>query len=212
MTKTYVIADIHGRLDLLLAALAKVETRTPGKVVFTGDFVDGGPESRGVVARLVAGPGDGWEWVFIRGNHEDILLNCHASDNRRWWLKHGGRETLESYGGKIDPAHVEWMHSLPRLHVDAHRVYVHAGVDECYDLDQQPAALTQWYRYRKGANVGYRGLHVVHGHTPRRKGPELLDRRTNLDTHALSTGRLVIGVFDDAKPGGPEDLIETSML
>ena len=48
MANTYVIADIHGRLDLLDAALARIEEHTPGKVVFTGDFIDGGPQSRGV--------------------------------------------------------------------------------------------------------------------------------------------------------------------
>ena len=208
MAKTYVIADIHGRLDLLEAALARIEEHTPGKVVFTGDFIDGGPQSRGVVARLIAGPADGWEWVFVRGNHEDMLLDCYSGKNLAWWLKHGGRETIDSYSGEIDPAHIEWMHSLPRLYSDKHRIYVHAGVDECYDLDQQPAGLTQWYRYAKGANDGYRGMHVVHGHTPRRKGPELLEHRTNLDTNAFSTGRLVVGVFDDEKAGGPVEVIE----
>ena len=211
MAKTYVIADLHGRLDLLEAALARIEEHTPGKVVFTGDFIDGGPQSRGVVARLIAGPGDGWEWVFVRGNHEDMLLDCYSGKNLSWWLKHGGRETIDSYSGEIDPAHIEWMRSLPRLYSDKHRVYVHAGVDECYDLDQQPAGLTQWYRYSKGDNDGYRGMHVVHGHTPRRKGPELLAHRTNLDTNALSTGRLVVGVFDDEKAGGPIEVIEVTL-
>ena len=163
MAKTYVVADLHGRFDLLEAALARIEEHSPGKVVFTGDFIDGGPQSRGVVARQIAGPGDGWEWVFVRGNHEDMLLDCYAGKNLSWWLKHGGRETIDSYSGEIDPAHIEWMRSLPRLYSDRHRVYVHAGVDECYDLDQQPVGLTHWYRYAKGANDGYRGMHVVHG-------------------------------------------------
>jgi serine/threonine protein phosphatase 1 len=208
MARTYVIADIHGRLDLLEAALARIENHAPGKVVFTGDFIDGGPDSRGVVARLIAGPRGGWEWVVVRGNHEDMLLDCYLGKNLLWWLKHGGRETVDSYTGEIDPTHVEWMRSLPRLYSDKHRVYVHAGVDECYDLDQQPPGLTQWYRYRKGADVGYRGMHVVHGHTPLRKGPELLECRTNLDTNAFATGRLVVGVFHDERAGGPVELIE----
>ena len=140
-----------------------------------------------------------------------MLLDCHSGKNLVWWLKHGGRETVDSYGGEIDPMHVDWMHSLPRLYTDKHRVYVHAGVDECYDLDQQPAGLTQWYRYPKGANDGYRGMHVVHGHTPRPSGPELLEHRTHQDTKALSTGRLVVGVFDDAQAGGPVDVHEVSL-
>ena len=56
MAKTFVIADVHGRLDLLKAALARIENHAPGKVVFTGDFIDGGPQSRGVVVSLIAGP------------------------------------------------------------------------------------------------------------------------------------------------------------
>lgn len=209
--KTFVVADIHGRLDLLEKALAAIENRAAsGQVIFTGDFIDRGPESRAVVARLMAGPPEEWVWRFVRGNHEDMLLTCMGGDNLGWWVANGGGATIASYDGEIDQGHVDWMGALPRLLWDEHRVYVHAGVEECYDLHEQPEAVTQWFRYPARADVGYRGRHVVHGHTPMQDGPELYLSRTNLDTGGFFTGRMVVGVFDDDKPGGPVDLIEVS--
>ena len=57
-----------------------------------------------------------------------------------------------------------------------------------------------WHRYPEGDDIGYGERHVVHGHTPNPQGPERLSRRTNLDTLAWKTGRLVIAVFDDHTP------------
>jgi serine/threonine protein phosphatase 1 len=54
--KTYFITDIHGRLDLLNMALLNIERREPGIVVFGGDYIDRGPDSKGVIERLMAGP------------------------------------------------------------------------------------------------------------------------------------------------------------
>jgi serine/threonine protein phosphatase 1 len=64
-----------------------------------------------------------------------------------------------------------------------------------------------WKRYPKGYKGGHGDRHVVHGHNSFAGGPELYEGRTNLDTVAWRTGRLVTGVFDDAKPGGPVDFI-----
>lgn len=209
MGLTFVIADIHGRLDLLNSALAEIEARMAGgRIVFTGDYIDRGLESAGVVQRLIDGPPANWEWVCIRGNHEDMLLTCKDGENLGWWVANGGGETIVSYGGEINQAHVEWMDALPRLWWDDHRVYTHAGVNESHELTEQVEAVTQWFRYPKGADVGYRGKHVVHGHTPNANGPELFENRTNLDTGAVFTGRLVVGIFEDATPGGPVNLIE----
>lgn len=211
MGKTFVIADIHGMLDLLNKALSAVEARSSGgRVVFTGDFIDRGPSSRQVVQRLMDGPPEGWVWQFVRGNHEDMLLECYGGNNLEWWVANGGSSTIASYGGKIDPAHIRWMSKLPRLLWDVHRVYVHAGVEESSELDEQTEAVTQWFRYPDRANIGYRGRHVVHGHTIVRDGPEIYEHRTNLDTGAFLTGRLVVGVFDDEVSGGPLDLIEVT--
>ena len=208
MSRTYVIPDIHGRLDLMNLALDKIEKNGSGRVIFTGDFIDRGPESKGVVDRLIAGPPSGYHWSFVRGNHEDMALHCADGTDAEWWIGNGGGETMQSYGGAMMPAHLAWFDSLPRLIWDARRVYVHAGVSEEVPLGKQAEKITQWFRYPDGADVGHHARHVVHGHTPVADGPELLKKRTNLDTGAFFTGRLVVGIFDDDKLGGPIDLIE----
>jgi serine/threonine protein phosphatase 1 len=210
---TYVVPDIHGRLDLLELCLSEIAADAhQGTVIFTGDYIDRGPESCAVVQRMIDGPPSGWKWVHIRGNHEDMMLECITGNNLDWWIANGGGTTLASYGrgDDVSQAHLAWMNQLPRLHHDAHRVYTHAGIDESAELDDQPEQVTQWFRYPNGANVGYRGKHLVHGHTPQQDGPELYENRTNLDTGGFFTGRMVVGVFDDDLAGGPLRILEVS--
>ena len=200
---TFVVSDIHGRLDLLDQCLHAIRNRaSSGRVIFTGDYIDRGPQSAAVVQRLIDGPPAGFTWEFIRGNHEDFMVDACNGGDPSCWLANGGVETMQSYAMDIIPAHVDWMEALPRLLWDDLRVYTHAGVDEGFPLENQPEAITQWFRYPKGANVGYNGRHVVHGHTPQKNGPELFENRTNLDTGGFYTGKMAVGVFNNvvAKP------------
>jgi len=208
---TFVVSDIHGRLDLLLECLSAINTRAKsGEVIFTGDYVDRGPDSFGVIQRLIDGPAQGWAWKFIRGNHEDFLIDAHNGCDPSCWIGNGGAETIASYGGECLTEHLEWVRSLPRILWDDLRVYTHAGVDEGRPLNEQNQAMTQWYRYPKGADVGYNGRHVVHGHTPQTNGPELYKNRTNLDTGGVFTGKMAIGVFDQTQ-GPPVDIIHVEI-
>jgi serine/threonine protein phosphatase 1 len=102
----------------------------------------------------------------------------------------------------------EQLDALPLTHVDKHRVFVHAGVDPTRPLDDQKEQVLLWWLYPDGADIGHGDRHVVHGHDQFAHGPLKFEHRTDLDTFAWYTGRLVIGVFDDAKAGGPIDFIE----
>jgi serine/threonine protein phosphatase 1 len=215
--KTYVVPDLHGRFDLLKLALSDIEKNEPGIIIFTGDYIDRGPQSREIIERLIAGPSKGWTWICLLGNHEDMLIQASQSWLKiRQWLRNGGNETLKSYGAgrwsipdlSVVDSHMDWLKALPLFHQDQHRVYVHAGLEEGNLLDQQSKDTLIWKRYPSGSNEGYGALHVVHGHDPTEDGPLLLPKRTDLDTGAYFTGRLIVGVFDDALPGGPIDLIE----
>jgi serine/threonine protein phosphatase 1 len=76
MSKTYAIADLHGRFDLLEMALTRIteHVEPPATVVTLGDYVDRGPDSRKIIERLMAGLGpDGWRLICLKGNHEDIM-------------------------------------------------------------------------------------------------------------------------------------------
>jgi serine/threonine protein phosphatase 1 len=215
---TYVVADIHGRYDCLKIALAAITADAPnGTVVFTGDYVDRGPQSRQVIERLMAGPPEGWRWVCLKGNHEDMMVTTWAGQfHPSWWIDNGGETTMLSYGHPyrgstediraIPVEHIRWANELPTLHQDQHRIFVHAGVDPTLPLDQQDDQIRLWMR--KDCPLGHGDHHVIHGHTPYKDGPKVTPGRTNLDTMAFRTGRLVVAVFDDEVSGPPLRFLE----
>jgi serine/threonine protein phosphatase 1 len=214
MGLTYVIPDIHGRYDLLnegLAAIAAYSSGKAGIIILLGDYVDKGPQSQQVIERLLAGVADGWSLVTLKGNHDAMMLEALRDPAKmNSWLDKGGDTALESYGGDplaVPQTHIAWLGGLRLMHVDSHRVYVHAGVDPEIPLDRQSETTLLWKRYPKGFSGGFGDLHVVHGHDNFPEGPLLYEGRTNLDALAWRTGRLVIGVFDDDRPGGPVDFI-----
>lgn len=217
---TFAVADLHGRYDLLVGALARIEARAVGgTVVFLGDYVDRGPQSCQILETLMAGPPTpAWRWVCLKGNHDAMMAEtCSGRHPLDHWLDNGGGATLVSYGQSIgDPAdpgvvpegHIAFLEALPLQHADAHRVYVHAAVDPLRPLDDQDPEILLWYRYAPGDWRGHGDRHVVHGHHPFADGPHSFGDRTGLDTLAWQTGRLVVGVFDDARPGAPIELLE----
>lgn len=208
---TYVIADLHGRYDLLDKALSLIPKKS--KIVFTGDYIDRGPDSYKVVDRLMVGQYEKKNWICLRGNHEQMMIDSYIyPDNEYVWRMNGGDATLKSYPkDDADVAlehHTEWMDQLPYYHEDKHRVYVHAYLEPEVPLRKQNKESMIWNRYGKNEHYGWMDKHVVHGHTPHKEGPLIYKGRTNMDTAAVYTGRLVVGVFDDNVAGGPVDLIE----
>jgi serine/threonine protein phosphatase 1 len=220
MALTFVIPDLHGRRDLLDRALARIDAQAgaAATLVVLGDYVDKGPDSRGVIARLRAGMPAPWRTAMLKGNHDAMMVAAlrdpaasRANGRMTDWLAKGGDAALASYGGEVAdvPLHdIDWLDGRPLLHVDAHRVYVHAGVDPHAPLSRQHARLMMTRRYADDDARGHGARHVVHGHDRHPDGPLLTAGRSNLDTLAWKTGRLVVGVFDDDVAGGPRDLIE----
>jgi serine/threonine protein phosphatase 1 len=214
MSMTYVIPDIHGRYDLLCDGLAEIAARAAGNasaIVTIGDYVDKGPDSREVVDRLLLGVGEGFSLVALKGNHDAMMVDALRDPAKMAaWIAKGGDAALASYGGDptaVPQTHIGWLEGLRLMHIDAHRLYVHAGVDPEIPLDRQSEETLLWKRYPRGYAGGFANLHVVHGHDNNPEGPLLYEGRTNLDTLAWRTGRLTIGIFDDDRPGGPIDFI-----
>jgi serine/threonine protein phosphatase 1 len=215
MSFTYVIPDIHGRYDLLEDGLARIAERSagdPGVILMIGDYVDKGPDSKAVIERLLTGVLPGRSQVALKGNHDAMMVEALRDPAKMpSWLEEGGDAALASYGGDpaaVPEAHIAWLDGLQLMHVDAHRLYVHAGVDPETQLDRQREATLLSKRYPDGFSQGFAKLHVVHGHDSFPDGPLLYEGRTNLDTQAWKTGRLMIGVFHDDRAGGPVDFIE----
>lgn len=224
-TRLYAIGDIHGRDDLLASLLDLVETdarQQPASrniLIFLGDYVDRGLQSRQVLDRLTGDPMPGFERVFLKGNHELALLQFLGDAAfGRTWKYYGGLETLHSYGIteltlSDDPADFEHArerfndilperhrHFLESLSLSAEfgdYFFAHAGVRPGVSLNRQIEEDLLWIRddfLESGASFG---KVVVHGHTPREE-VVFRSNRIGVDTGAYMTGVLTALVLEGA--------------
>jgi serine/threonine protein phosphatase 1 len=210
--RVYAVGDIHGRADLLRVLLDKIQEDAaralagPERhVVFLGDYVDRGPNSKGVLDTLTEGPPAGFSAHHLRGNHEDMLLTFldnPASGNS--WLWNGGKETLRSYGvdpdsdlvalrdrfaAALPPSHLAFLRTLSLREEFGDYAFVHAGVRPGVPLSEQDPEDLLWIRDEFLTSDADFGKVVVHGHTPGRQ-PVLAANRIGLDTGAFSSGHL----------------------
>jgi serine/threonine protein phosphatase 1 len=229
----YAIGDIHGRADLLAALLHDIEsdaTQSPHArrpaLVFLGDYVDRGPDSRGVVEMLLHALPRGFDAHFLKGNHEALLLDfLEDPSGLDQWLANGAAPTFASYG--VDVAALvraraapgTWRRALLAGLAEGHRrffehlelavsygdyLFVHAGVRPGVPLDAQDPHDLVWIRgefLRSGADFG---KIVVHGHTPLAV-PEIRANRIGIDTGAVFTNRLTALRLED----GSRRLLQT---
>ena len=210
-----VVPDIHGykaQLDRVLA-LADAHFGDGAKIVFLGDLVDRGPDSRGVIETLIKGIAAGRDWIVIRGNHDQLFLDYIAGGDPTTpgglsWLNErmGGRETLASYGvdeivgrdraeivSHIPAEHVTFLDQLPYTYVTDELLFVHAGIRPGVPLeDQDPFEMT-WIRGEFLNDTRDHGRLVIQGHTPV-AAPERCGNRVNLDAGAGYGYDLVIAV------------------
>ena len=175
---TFAIGDIHGCLPPLRGLIARIpEDET---LVFLGDYIDRGPESREVISYLIR-LSKTRPCHFLRGNHEQMLLkavtNVHHTAN---WVFNGGKETLSSYGislsqwkstadrGALLGAHLHFFNSMPFFLETDTTIFVHAGVDVTVpDMSAQDPDTLMWIRerfFRKPKS--WKGKPIVFGHTP----------------------------------------------
>src|SRR5262249_717367 len=158
-------------------------------------YVNKGPDSKAVISRLREGSPLGWPFFPLKGNHDAMMVAALRHPSKMaFWTERGGDATIESYGGdssNIPSADVEWLDRLALLHGDRFRIYVHAGLDPHVALDRQSPRTLLWMRYPGEFHAGFGDRHVVHGHDSFVDGPRLYEGRTNLDTRAWRTGRLV---------------------
>jgi serine/threonine protein phosphatase 1 len=204
---TYAIGDVHGCLDKLQRILVRCRDHggdRPRRLVFVGDYVDRGPDSRGVIETLLALQQQEAEMVCLRGNHEAMMLEAFATGDEDLWLLNGGGSTLGSYGIRqaldLPGEHMDWVTRLPLSFDDGWRLFVHAGLNPHAPLDRQTEEDVLWIREPFLSSRRDFGRLVVHGHTPLRTGvPDLRANRLNLDTAAVFGGPLTAAVFEDGQ-------------
>jgi serine/threonine protein phosphatase 1 len=204
MVRTYAIGDIHGLLRVLCRLIAECERDADGRpmrFVFIGDYIDRGPDSRGVVDHVMNLQS---RWaanaICLMGNHEALALSAIDDLNTENWIFNGGDMTLRSYNvssaRELPAAHVAWLRSLRLAFDDGLRLFVHAGINPARPLDQQDRHDLLWIREPfLSVQQNYDRL-IVHGDTPTRTGtPDLRGNRLNIDTGAVYGGPLTGAVF-----------------
>jgi serine/threonine protein phosphatase 1 len=203
---TYAIGDIHGHFDLLLRLLDDIHRDADrrgraARLVFLGDYVDRGPDSRSVLATVMAGPQrSGDEWVCLSGNHEAVMVEAATSeDAKAHWLRFGGGDTLTSFGGIIPGSVYAWCAALPVSFDDGERFFAHAGIRPGIALARQTRKDLLWIREEFLLSHADHGRLVVHGHTPHLQGPTIRANRINLDTGVYITRTLTGAVFADGR-------------
>lgn len=200
---TYAIGDLHGcpdELEVLLDALG------PGRgdtVVFLGDYVDRGPAVRRLVDRLLRLASEPFASVFLRGNHEDMLLHYLGRRGRHGevYLENGGSMTLASYGIPAHTARADALALFPQDHiaffercrlqyVASPYLFVHAGIRPGVSLEGQSDEDLLWIREEFFLHPHALPYTVVFGHTPAREARVDLPYRIGLDTGLVYGNKL----------------------
>ena len=228
MKRCYAIGDVHGeaeRLARLHEFIVEDHAREGGEAIIAhlGDLVDRGPNSRGVVARVMAledKPPANAQSCCVLGNHELLMLEAIRASDRdiavSHWLDQGGAVTLESYfavngrqGGwrdAVDGAHRHWLSSLPSMIRHEHVVFVHGGIDpkafpHCKDEIRLWTRSSRFFDSESWPErEELKDILVVHGHTPTEDfTPQVQRRRINVDTGAVFGGPLTCVVLTPAE-------------
>lgn len=176
--RTIAIGDIHGCVLALEAILESIQPQPDDRLVFLGDYVDRGPDSRGVI-ELVMATAYRCRIVPLLGNHELMLVAARESPQFvPFWLQCGGQQTIDSYGGdlaQVPTEHWDFFESCRRhFETDSH-LYFHANYDPTLMPAEQSDMLTLWQHLSQSIPGPHRsGKTAIVGHTPQRNG-EVLD-------------------------------------
>jgi len=223
----YAIGDIHGELDKLERLLAKIEAviAPEDRLVFLGDYVDRGPDVRGVIDLLLEIREQRPNTVFLRGNHEQLMIHCRELfrsgralsdfDAAAAWFSIGGAETLASYAHRdvskwyerVPEAHWAFIESTILEFRAEPYLFVHAGIvppGQRWTEDDDPRL---WIREPFLSSMADFGAIVVFGHTPLRAGrPLVMPNKIGIDTGAAYGRPLTAVILEPGVPYEPEKL------
>lgn len=212
--RLYAIGDVHGcadRLARLLDLIADDAAAAPEpdrRVVFLGDYVDRGPDSRGTIEHILGPLAFRAQKVALMGNHEAMMLAALERPNEELvslWLANGALATLGSYG--VDAAvpaaawsdlvgepHLGFLRRLELYHAAGGYVFAHAGIRPGIPLAAQDPDDLIWIREPFLSSQEDHGAVIVHGHTPTRE-PVVRPNRIGIDTGAVYGGKLTAVVL-----------------
>jgi len=167
----FAISDVHGCASTFAALLfEKLDIQTGDRLFLLGDMINRGPESRSVLDMIMHLEEEGVKLSYLRGNHEEILLQAAESGQIDELLRYGGAATLKSFGvatpAEIPGKYLELI-SSSKFHTQYRDfVLVHAGLNLSIADPFSDKEAMLWIREMHGKNEKLKGLTIVHGHTP----------------------------------------------
>lgn len=196
--RIFIIGDVHGCLDMLKALIKKIDWRPQrDRLIFLGDYIDRGPESKGVVSLILelqkVSPGV----QCLMGNHENAFLEFLNGGDINLFLMNGGTPTLHNYGIRsinegefaIPPDHLHFFQRLiPCIELEDYYV-VHAGFRPGVEVEKQSLEDMIWIREPFIFSDYDFGKKVIFGHSPYLE-PLVMENKIGLDTGAVYGNRL----------------------
>jgi serine/threonine protein phosphatase 1 len=225
MSKLFAVGDTHGHFTELTELMDTIVNEAglqpdSDMVIFLGDYVDGGPTTKQVIDQLITWQDQYPHWVFLKGNHEDMMLDALVYNSKKYgdyylWWNQGGRATAYSYlpgdASEYDRAimqpkkfiltnHLEWLNNLPLSHEQDGYLFVHAGFAPRIVLDGQTEEDMLWIREAFiNSDWSFEGKRVVFGHTPFEE-PLVMPNKIGIDTMFHDFGKLTAVELDVADP------------
>jgi serine/threonine protein phosphatase 1 len=205
--KIFIVGDIHGCLDPLKRLMEKIPWRPDSdRLIFLGDFIDRGKNSKGVVDYVLALHRRSSQIECLVGNHEVLLMNYMDGNDRGLYFLNGGWSTLESYraenpeghGSLVPEDHMSFFRSL-KTYIELEDYYVvHAGFRPRVEIEKQTLEDMTWIREPFIYSDYDFGKRVIFGHTPFRE-PLVLENKIGLDTGAVYGNRLTCMELPDLR-------------
>jgi calcineurin-like phosphoesterase family protein len=207
--RLFAIGDIHGCIDELSTMMKAIAPQRGDTVVFVGDYVDRGPSACDVINCMLELAAGAAEYVFLKGNHEDMMLSYLGLPGRYGdsFLMNGGAQTLDSYGvceETLDHAieiipqkHVDFLRRLATSYLRPPYLFVHAGILPTRQLEEQSVEDMLWIRQEFIFNPHQLSATVVFGHTPMRAVMVDLPYKLGIDTGLVYGGKLTCVEFNE---------------
>jgi serine/threonine protein phosphatase 1 len=185
MRKQWVIPDIHGYSKTVISLVNDlIRPERQDEIYFLGDYIDRGPDSKGVIDFIRSLQQEKYNAIAIKGNHEDVMVELYEAElktNNRWWHKFsnkkkkawmamGGKSTLNSFGVQhiidVPEDYINWMRNLPYYHELDNFVLVHAGLNFKLENPFEDTRSMMWLRDYEIRPEKIGGKRIIHGHVP----------------------------------------------
>ena len=180
MKKRWVIPDIHGCVDTLKQLIENgIQPTKEDSIFFLGDYIDRGPDGKGVIDYIMSFQNEGYDIQYLIGNHEYYCMNAYENDKHRLftkssihkeWERYGAKTTLKSFGVKrprdIDEKYIEWMRKGKFFIELDDFILVHAGMNFNLDDPFEDTQSMLWVRDFKVNPRKIGGKKIIHGHVP----------------------------------------------